>query len=334
MKFYKIFSLLIILKVIICGCTANPLKVDVSEIELDIEFINVDSLYLNVEKNNLDQLHEELIHELDEIYLYEVSMNIRQQTDSFSAQAIYSFYQSEYIKALEKEKIKLESDVFNQKKLIIQAFKYLSYHFPNLKEPKQIIFINKLFGGIHCTDSVISVGLERYIDPQSEVIKGIPNDQLYEWQKEAMNIHFLARDIVLQWIQVHLFNEIDEHLANHIVQAGKILYVLQAAFPTKDGAFIMRYTDDDYKWATENEYPFWEYIVREEMLFKNNLRDKTNFLNEGPYTIGLPEKGPDRLGQFLGWKMVNQFMNSSKELSLQELIRTEYNTILQQYEID
>ena len=69
------------------------------------------------------------------------------------------------------------------------------------------------------------------------------------------------------------------------------------------------------------------------MLFKNNEVDKVNLLNEAPFTIGLPDKSPDRLGQFLGWKIVQKYM-SKNNISLKELIKIPYNTILQEYEIE
>jgi uncharacterized protein YjaZ len=149
-----------------------------------------------------------------------------------------------------------------------------------------------------------------------------------------MNVDFLARDILLNWIQSHLFDEIDGSLAEHIIQSGKLLLVLEACFPEQSGSFILRYTKDQFEWAENHEKLFWEYLVKEELLFKNNMRDKTNFLNEGPYTIGLPENGPDRLGQYLGWKIVKQHFKSNKNLSLQKLVNTNYNTILQGYEIN
>ena len=57
-----------------------------------------------------------------------------------------------------------------------------------------------------------------------------------------------------------------------------------------------------------------------------------NMLGEGPFTPGLPEKGPDRLGQYLGWQMVRAF-NNDKEMKLSDLMKVPYNTILQAYEI-
>ena len=59
-----------------------------------------------------------------------------------------------------------------------------------------------------------------------------------------------------------------------------------------------------------------------------------NMLNPGPTTSGLPNEGsPDRLGQYLGWKMVKSYMEKN-DVSLAEMVKLPYNVILQEYEID
>ena len=56
-------------------------------------------------------------------------------------------------------------------------------------------------------------------------------------------------------------------------------------------------------------------------------------LNDAPFTVGLPEKGPDRLGQFIGWRMVHKYMEI-KRIGVDELVKTPYTAILAEYEID
>ncbi|HLV41767.1 MAG TPA: hypothetical protein VKY37_05785, partial [Brumimicrobium sp.] len=64
------------------------------------------------------------------------------------------------------------------------------------------------------------------------------------------------------------------------------------------------------------------------------MRSRTNFLNEGPKTVGLSDDAPDRIGQFLGYRIVKGYMDKNKALSLSELLDVKYNIILQTYEID
>ena len=329
-RFIRITALISIL----FSCNDSRFEVDIENITVDIKHVNIDTAFNGATLKQTKKAHQKFKDSLDDLYLYEISQNIQRNPDSSSYQSIYDFYNSEYIAEIEKEKENLYAKLDTKKPIIEDGFRYLKYHFPEVKTPKFIIYMNKLFSNIHCSDTSISVGLEQYISPENKLIKEIPNNQLYEWQKQRMNFEFLERDILLQWLQVHLFEAKDGKLAEHIVQAGKILYVLNATLPNAEKKLILRYNEDQMKWAIENEEMTWNYLVKEQLLFKNNDRDKANFLNEGPQTIGLPEESPDRMGQFLGFQMVFGYMTKNKDVSLPELLKLDYNKILQTYEID
>jgi uncharacterized protein YjaZ len=69
------------------------------------------------------------------------------------------------------------------------------------------------------------------------------------------------------------------------------------------------------------------------LLFKKDELMVANLLNDGPFTVGLPEKGPDRLGQYLGFRLVQEYVNN-KKCSPKELLNTDYSEIITNYEID
>ena len=318
---------------IFVSCQHNPLDVDLEKKNIDIQQFDLDSVYLKSSLLEAKVAHAEMVKILGPIYLYDIGLNVKQNIDSLFHLGIKQFYQNEYILSLENEKKNLKPELDVELNKLSSAFAYLKHHFESIKIPKKIVFINQMFGETQVDDSIISVGLEKYLPPDSPTIKQIPSDQLHDWQKKQMDISFLARDLVLKWIQVHLFKEMNENLAQHLVQAGKILYVLNASFPKASDAFILRYNSDQYRWAKSNEAMFWDFLVKEEMLFKDNMRDKANFLNEGPYTIGLPEESPDRMGQYIGFIMVKQYMQNNKNLSLPALLKINFNKILQAYKI-
>ena len=324
----------IIIGMIFFSCESNRLQVDIPESNLEIDFIYADETLKKLSKADLIEKNEIFLKQFDPIYTFEWQNNLRiNNQDSISVKT-YQFYQSDYIRALEVEKTKLIPQVKNKEKDVNRAFNFYRYYFPQKTVPREIIYMNKLFSNINCSDSAITVALESYLNPALEVIQSIPNNQLYKWQREKMELEYLPRDILSNWIQVQLFEELDKSLAAHIVQAGKILYLVNATFPYRSEQYILRYSNSDYDWAKQNEFSAWEFLVREELLFKNNMRDKANWLNDGPTTLGLSKESPDRMGQYLGYKMVKKFMQENKEVSLTDLLEIKYNEILQAYEID
>ncbi|PWH86511.1 gliding motility lipoprotein GldB [Brumimicrobium oceani] len=326
-------SAILLISAFFYGCSSNPLDVELTKEEVTVNYINVDQQFYKQAQEVVSKKFQALENQLGELFLYEVSQNIRQNITDSSYKEIYNFYNSDYISELEEEKQTLLPQLPSHEKAMDRGFAYLNHHFGQQLVPENIFYINKLFSNISCSDINIAVGLENYISPDSEVIATIPNEELYQWQKNRMQIEFLERDILLNWIQVQLFDELDANLAEHLIQAGKILYVLNAAFPNSKEAYVLRYSDQQYNWALENEASVWNYLVEQQMLFKTDISARTNFLNEGPTTVGLSKDSPDRIGQFLGYRIVKGYMSNNKALSLQELIKTQYNTILQTYEI-
>ena len=152
-----------------------------------------------------------------------------------------------------------------------------------------------------------------------------------------MDNQYLERDAMGSWILTHYVDEPEgDALIEYIIYWGKILYLIEACYPEDDERIILRYTKDDYQWALDNEASFWNYLMDQKLLFKADERTRVNLLKEGPFTPGLPEdteNSPDRLGQFLGWRMVHQYMEDS-DTSVKGLVDVDYKEIYQGYETE
>lgn len=326
-----------ILLLFLTGCSNNPLDVSIEDIKTDLTFVNVDSILFYSDSSRLMQKHNEFKKEIENIYAYEIGHCL--QFGNVSDTAFYNrmmlFRSDSTIQKLEKsiqQKFKSKTEMEAK---ITDGFNHLKYHFPKGKQPKKIVYLNALFNsGVFCTETEIGIGLERFLGESNEIIKRLPSDYYFDWMKKAMDKQYLERDVLAGWIETHYVDEVSGTLAEHIVRSGKVLYLTEAAFPNEDPSLILRYSKEDYQWALDNEYMFWQYLVDENLLFKIDERTTMNMINEGPFTPGLPDQdSPDRLGQFLGWRMIHSYMEQN-DISVSELINLSFNEILQAYEID
>ena len=330
-------TLLIGLVVIsLSSCTNNPLDVDASEVKVDLEFTNMDSLLVNADSAQLIQLNHDFTRSFPEIWEYQLGycIGIGRLTDTAFYTSMNAFLNDPYVKRVENRINEKFKDLAPSKMKIRQGFQHLRYHLPQGKLPEQVVFMNSFFASnAFSTEKQIGIGLERYLGGETDVIQELPPDQFYQWMKERLDEKFMERDAVCSWIMTHLVEEVNGNLAEHLIRWGKIIYLTEAAFPKEDPAVVMRYSADGMKWALDHEYDVWTYLVKEKLLFKLDERIRINMINDGPFTVGLPEKGPDRLGQFIGWRMVRKYMEI-KKVSVEELINTPYTAILAEYEID
>lgn len=315
------------------ACKRNPLEVDISNTEISIEYTNLDSLLYHTPENKLIELRHQLASSITEIFDYQVGycMQIGRVDDTSFVNSILQYRSDPFIQQLEKEIGTEFKDLNPYKENLTLSFRRLKAHLPAIKLPGQIVFQNSLFkSSAFCTEAEIGIGLDQYLGENSPSVKQLPSDY-YDWIKKGFDRTYMERDAVLSWVLTHVLPDTKGNLAEEMIYYGKAIYLTEASMPKTAKNIIIRYSEKDLKWAKDNEYSFWKYLVDENLLFKTDERNARNMLQEGPFTAGLPEKGPDRLGQYLGWVIVKNYMENSKT-TFEELINTPYNEILQTYE--
>jgi len=73
----------------------------------------------------------------------------------------------------------------------------------------------------------------------------------------------------------------------------------------------------------------WKYFVEKSLLYSSDQKLKERFINIGPYSkfyLELDNESPPRLGQFIGYRIVEAFMDKN-EISLEETLTLEAEEI-------
>lgn len=333
----RIFYFLCVL-ILLNSCTSNPLDVDISNIPISINYIDLDSLlttndsvHISKKLASLD-LNEKSIINFD----LQNCIGLGNVNDSNFYSRLQLFLKDPYIIRLENtidQTIRKRRTILEQ--VLNNSFSHLKFHFPNGKIPNNIIYMNSLFTDkIYCSDREIGIGVENYLGPDKSVVKELPNEEFFQWMKDGMNINYLSRDVLSYWIQKHYVPNTNQTLIEQMIYWGKVIYLLEASFPDVEKNILLRYSKQHYQWANKNELEAWKYLVGEELIFSTNEREISNFIHEGPFTVGLSDKSPDRMGQFIGWKMVQLYMEKNSDLKLDKLINVPFNSILQSYSVD
>jgi hypothetical protein len=324
------------LNIIISSCESDRFDIDISDMKLKMNFVNLDSMLKNASSNELIKIRSEFKKKksdvLDYNFGYCLHINLNDDTAFFNGRN--RFYSNEYMVDLENSILK--ENILNQarKRTILDGFKRLKSFFPLKKIPESIYQINSSFSSsVFSTDREIAIGIERYLGPENLLIKQLPSQEFYEWIKESMRTECLERDVLVAWLMTNYLEETTENYASEMIRWGKILFIARVCLPELEERIILRYNQQQFEWAQNSKKSIWRYFVENEVLFKIDEETRANLLKEGPYTIGLPEESPDRIGQFMGFEIVSNYMNE-KEISLEKLITTPYNEILQKYKLD
>jgi hypothetical protein len=326
---------LLALLCLLFACQQDPYEVDTDQVSITFQALNLDSTLRAQPVQKLSQYIGVLQKQDREAleFCLPYALQIPLKPDS----ALRSAFQANVNNPFNRQAYASLDTLQNWRKQVhtelTAAFKRLKVLAPALPRPKQLYFAYTQFAAsAYCSEKTIVIGQERYLGPQHPVIQLLPEQQFYQWIKNGLAPQYASTDALLVWLSTQLIKETDENFASEMIRWGKLLAILDVLLPEQSIATKLRYNQKAYEWAVASEAKFWEYLVEQQLLFKTDQELNMNLLNEGPYSIGLPQESPDRMGRFLGYQIVKQYMDAEQP-SIQELINKPYNQILQKYQV-
>jgi len=116
-------------------------------------------------------------------------------------------------------------------------------------------------------------------------------------------------------------------LLDHMILHGKVAYFLEQTLPKTDMATRLGYLPEQMAWARKNEKTVWSYLMREQLLYEQNAFKYRTFVNESP-TIQMFPGSPGRVGHYLGYQIVRQYMKNTGQTIPELFAETDSQTIL------
>lgn len=326
-------SLLICIILVLTACSGDPLDVDVSDVEVNIAFERFEQkMFKATSAADMKRINTELIASGGELYEYYVYDMLRAGSVYDDSAGVYLYYfVTDSIMKMVARDIDIKFGDFTQwQEEIINAFKHFKYHLPGEKLPEKIVTYNSAFNfGVVSTDKYIGIGLEMYLGPDNGVIQkiGFP-----VFMKEKMSQDYLLVDICHSWLISNVMGEDrGETFLSSMIYYGKLRYAVDAMLPDMDDNYKIRYTHEEYDWALISEYDIWQFLVEMNYIYSTEAKVKLRYFEEAPTTVDM-EGSPGRIGQFIGWQLVKQYMEKNPDVTVAELLKeTNEGKILKAY---
>lgn len=122
-----------------------------------------------------------------------------------------------------------------------------------------------------------------------------------------------------------------ETLLSHMIREGVLLYTSQKLLPEEKEYNIFKYTKDQWDFCVKNERNIWMYFIQNKLLFDTNIMTKKKFIDPSPFTkmgTDFDRDIPGRIGRWIGYRIVSEFMKKNKDISPKELTQiTDYQNL-------
>jgi hypothetical protein len=194
---------------------------------------------------------------------------------------------------------------------------------PGFRVPVVYAYISGLLyeSPVQYFDTVILIGMDMFLGWNCDQYRAAGLPVYMTRRMEQQNIlPECARQIAFSLIP-------DDYqpktLLDYMILHGKVLYAMDRFSPSTPDSLKIGYTKNQCSWCTENEASVWRLFIDQEMLYKTDGFLNNRFIQDGPFTAGLPEGAPAMLGRWIGWQVVRGYMKKNPGTDLIQLFKLE-----------
>jgi len=317
--FLIIYSCCLILVLGSCS-NNNRFKIDTSKNRVDVKIHRFDKDLLSLDTTNMKVGLDSLYSRYHD-FLPAFTSNILDTaaTDTVAVRNLFhQFLTDTAFKSVNKKTLQTFQNVTDIEKQVSDAYTYIHYYFPEVKLPEVYFFVSGFNRSIMMNNKFIGIGTDFYLGSNYPAYKNFT----YQYMTYNMRRECLATDLVSATLfRMFIMNSSEYRLMDNMLFRGKVMYLLSVFMPEEKPQDIMGYSAEQWKWATTNEKQVWGYIIDQKHLFSTDVLLIKKYMNDAPFTAPLSQDSPGRMGTWLGWQIVQSYMNKNPNISLTDLMK-------------
>lgn len=317
------FSKYLILSSLLSILFFNACKKDLN-VKNKIDFIRYDKLIFNLDTNNIKSQFIKIKNqypEFTDIYFRKV-MNF---SGYDSLDHDFFILLKDFVSDTNNQKlVKMVDEEFgNMENIEVQfgeAVVNLQKEFPKTKKPKVYTFISVFaYQGFIFQDKKsdgIGIGLDMYLGKKFpyESLNNTSNT-FASYLIRTYNKDHLLKKMTQIWIDDLFDNPNKKKVLDYMVDNGKKLYILKSIIPTINDTILFEYSPKQMKWLHNNEQEMWSHFIKNNFFYSDDEYKIRRLINPGPNSqaLGMPLNSPGQTGNYLGYRIVEAYMNKISE---------------------
>jgi len=166
----------------------------------------------------------------------------------------------------------------------------------------------------------IGIGLDMFLgDAHPYIDLSFENPAFSSYNVRSFNRDHISKKAIESLVQNEQGECRGNRLIDYMIHNGKKLYIMEQLLPYVSDTVVMEYTAHQLQWCEDNERAIWTHFFREELFYETDMRKINKLIFPSPSSPGMPEEAPGRTANYIGWKIVSEFMKR-QPMSIMELV--------------
>ncbi len=212
---------------------------------------------------------------------------------------------------------------------IEKLYKHIKYYLPEWKAPDVYFFDGglKLWQVVSYQD-YLAIGLDMFLgdDFPYYAARQVP---MY------MMPNFKTDQIPVQSAKViynDLFPFMDATAVDFLqlmIENGKRILFLDFMLPDIPIEDFFGIKKEQMDWLNNSEAGIYNFFVQKDMLYNTSMKDNMKYISPAPHSPMMPEQAPAQTGVFIGYKILQKYMEETGKSLVETLREKDYNQIFQ-----
>jgi uncharacterized protein YjaZ len=141
------------------------------------------------------------------------------------------------------------------------------------------------------------------------------------YQRRKLEPQYMSAGFVRSWMMTEFpYASEKNDVINRIVYEGKILYLQKALLRQTPDSVLTGYTQAQLDWCEVNEAEMWAKMIEDQLVYSESEDDLNHMTMDAPFTPGFPRESPGRAGVWVGYRIVQSYMEQYPSTTLEQLM--------------
>jgi len=309
---------------LIVSCRRSNYKINISGISAGVEIMRLEKDLFTPDPGEIPGIIPILKEKYGSVLqLFSYVINAGDVNDTSYNELLTGFCTDRINNEVYSEVLRKYPDIIRLEEEMEDAFRHYLWYFPDRKVPEIFTCITGFNRSIITVtgSTVLGIGLDGYLGRDCEYY---PRLGIYRYVAARMNSYNIVPDCMYTWGKTLWDYEEMRYSAGNamseIIHEGKLKYFERCMLPEVNDTILFGFTSDQMEFCINNESQMWQYLVEHDLLFSTDVLTIRKLTGEAPFTSFFTNESPGRAAVWLGFRIVESYMNGNGKKDLQALM--------------
>lgn len=318
----KILAAVLFVATISSCNSCNSDRPDISKIDVKLNWLRLEQDVTGLNKNydSTYQILNERYADFLPFFLKMVVHLVPPSDTAISRDTFLHYINDPYITALrDTAKIKFK-DLSDVQQDLTKAFQYFRYYYRDVPLPNVVTFVDGPPYGFTYDVNYLAIGLDGYFGEESLFYTAMA-EPIPAYILRKLRPEYIVPNSMNVWLSgLYDFDMNGHKLIDAMVFKGKVYYAMKKILPDTQDSLIFGYPDSTVTWLAQNENEVWRFFIKNNLLYNTDPMVFSKFVNDAPNTSGMPAEAPGNIGSWVGYRIVEKYMERNKNITLPQLM--------------